>query len=88
MISDELKERLQNEIKLLYQNYEQEGMKEYMPIIKELTNAVLPYMTSGKKEVQNIIQSIQNGVEAFKHTDMIGMADALVMVLTSFEVSA
>lgn len=88
MISDKLRERLQNEIKLLYQNYEQEGMKEYMPLIKELTNAVLPYMTSGKKEVQNIIKSIQNGVEAFKHTDMIGMADALVMVLTSFEVSA
>ncbi len=81
MISNELKGELQNEIKILYQNYEQEAIKAYMPLIKALTNAVLPYTATGGKGIQNIIQGIQNGVEAYKHTDIIGMADALATAL-------
>lgn len=80
MNNAELNGRILNEIKILYQNYEQEGINEYMPLIKEIINVIQPYTTSGNSEVQVILQSIQRGVEAYKHSDIIGMADSLMIV--------
>lgn len=72
--------RIQNEARILYQNSEQEGLNNFMPLIKDITNAVMPYTTSGSSEVQIILQNLQKGVEAYKHTDMIGMADSLLII--------
>ena len=72
--------RIQNEARILYQNSEQEGLNAFMPLIKDITNAILPYTTSGSSEVQIILQNLQKGVEAYKHTDMIGMADSLMII--------
>ncbi len=72
--------RIQKEARCLYQNSEQEGMNAFMPLIKDITSAVIPYTTSGKSEIQIILQNLQKGVEAYKHTDMIGMADCLMII--------
>ncbi len=72
--------RIQNEARILYQNSEQEGLNNFMPLIKDITNAVMPYTTSGSSEVQIVLQNLQKGVEAYKHTDMIGMADSLLII--------
>lgn len=80
-----LKSRIQNEATILYQNREQEGIEAFIPLIKDITNEILPYTTSGRQEVQLILQSIQNGVEAYKHSDMIGMADSLMITLGNID---
>lgn len=72
--------RIQKEVRCLYQNSEQEGLSAFMPLIKEITSAVIPYTTSGRNEVQIIFQNLQKAVEAYKHTDMIGMADCLAII--------
>lgn len=77
---DSLTVRIQKEARMLYQNYEQEGLSVFMPLIKDITNAILPYTTSGNSDVQTILQNLQKGVEAYKHTDMIGMADCLILI--------
>lgn len=65
---------------LLYQNKEKEGMDEYMDIIKNVVRIVSPYIATGNTEYVKIIDIINEGIDAYKHLDCIGMADSLVII--------
>lgn len=64
----------------LYQNKEKEGMDEYMDIIKRIISIVSPYVAAGKSDYIKIIDIINEGVNAYKHLDCIGMADSLIII--------
>ncbi len=64
----------------LYQNKEKEGMDEYMDIIKRIIAIISPYVAAGNSDYVEMINIINEGVNAYKHLDCIGMADSLVIV--------
>lgn len=78
---DEIAGKVQDEITTLYQNREQEGLEAYMPLIKEIITIISPYTSSHGALVQDVLTTIQSAVEAYKHSDMIGMADALELIM-------
>lgn len=75
----ELKKKIEEECKLLYQNSEKEAMPVYMDIVKELLGVLGTLMTQGNKMAPQSMENITYAVEAYKHLDMIGMADYLML---------
>ncbi|WP_026508107.1 hypothetical protein [Butyrivibrio sp. MC2013] len=78
MYSD-LKNRIEKECRLLYQNNEKEAMPVYMDIVKELLSEIGELMTNGVGTAPQAMENITYAVEAYKHLDVIGMADYLLL---------
>ena len=64
----------------LYQNKEKEGMDEYMEVIKRIIAIISPYVATGNSDYVEMIDIINEGIDAYKHLDCLGMADSLVII--------
>lgn len=63
---------------LLYQNFEEDGLRAYVEIIKCIQNAAENGLD--KYLTEDSILHIKASSEAYSHSDMIGLSDEIVLI--------
>jgi hypothetical protein len=74
-----LQEEIEQLSTMLYQNLEHEAIPKYMDLVKKIVIAMQSRIDDENVDVAAITAHLNDGVNAYKHLDVIGMADAIVL---------